>query len=124
MVFQLVQQFRNGAKGGYVTVKNNGAFPGMPEELRIKVDGVSAYEFVTEGDTSVAEVEQTAKESTETDEAIIARIRERFEILDEMTKAATNKPTNSEDDATCIKRTSKGTTTEVSTSGRGRMWGV
>jgi len=90
MVFELVQQFRSGAKGGYVTVKNNGAFPGMPEELRIKVDGVSAYEFVTEGDVGVAEVEQTARESDETDEQIIARIRERFEILDEMTKAATN----------------------------------
>jgi predicted AAA+ superfamily ATPase len=90
MVFELVQQFRSGAKGGYVTVKNNGAFPGMPEELRIKVDAVSAYEFVAEGDTSVVEVEQTARESGETDEQIIARIRERFEILDEMTKAATN----------------------------------
>ena len=90
MVFELVQQFRTGAKGGYVTVKNNGAFPGMPDELRVKVDGVSAYEFVTEGDTGVAEVKQTARESAETDEQIISRIRERFEILDEMTKAATN----------------------------------
>jgi len=90
MVFELVQQFRTGAKGGYVTVKNNGAFPGMPDELRIKVDSVSAYEFVTEGDTGVAQVKQTAKESGETDEQIISRIRERFEILDEMTKAATN----------------------------------
>ena len=80
MVFELVQQFRTGAKGGYVTVKNNGTFPGMPDELRIKVDGVSAYEFVTEGDTGVAEVKQTARESSETDEQIMSRIRERFEI--------------------------------------------
>jgi hypothetical protein len=41
-----------------------------------------------------------------------------------VTTAPANKPTNIKDEAMCIKRTSKGTTTEVSASGRGRMWGM
>ena len=94
-VFQLVEQFKTTAKGGYVTVKNSGKFPGFPEEIRVKVDGMSAYDFVSEvefiaaGNTPVAEATAIAT-SAETDEEVIARIRQRFEILDEMTTAATN----------------------------------
>jgi len=94
-VFQLVEQYKNTAKGGYVTVKNGGRFPGFPEDIRVKVDAMSDYEFVSEqefadaGNTPVAEAValETAKES---DEQAIERIRTRFEILDEMTTAATN----------------------------------
>ena len=86
-VFQLVEQYKSTAKGGYVTVKNGGKFPGFPDEIRIKVDGVAGYEFVTEGDVGVEEaiVEPTA---TQSDEERMAEIAERFEILTEMTKAA------------------------------------
>lgn len=93
-VFQLVEQYKNTAKGGYVTVKNGGKFPGFPEDIRVKVNSMSDYEFVSEveyvaaGNTPVAEA--TALEKTvETDEEAIARIRQRFEILDEMATAAT-----------------------------------
>ncbi len=89
-VFELVEQFKTTAKGGYVTVKNGGEFPGFPDEIRVKVTGPFDYEFVTEGDTGVAQVRETAEVSAETDEEAIARIRERFDILHEMTKAATN----------------------------------
>ena len=93
-IFQLVEQYKNTAKGGYVTVKNGERFPGFPEEIRVKVEGMSDYEFVSEaefveaGNTPVAEAValETAQES---DEAVIERIRQRFEILDEMTTAAT-----------------------------------
>jgi predicted AAA+ superfamily ATPase len=93
-VFQLVEQFKQTAKGNYVTVKNGGKFPGFPEDIRVKVDAMSDYEFVSEsefveaGNTPVAEAIalETAQES---DEAVIERIRQRFEILDEMTTAAT-----------------------------------
>ena len=47
-VFQLVEQYKLTAKGGYVTVKNSGRFPGMPEDIRVKVEGMSDYEFVSE----------------------------------------------------------------------------
>jgi hypothetical protein len=86
-VFELVEQYKTGAKGGFVTVKNGGAFPGFPDTVRISIDGPADYEFVT-GD-AVAE-SQVVEAVTETDEEAIARIRERFEILHEMTKAATN----------------------------------
>jgi hypothetical protein len=94
-VFQLVEQYKDTAKGGYVTVKNGGAFPGFPNEIRIKVDGMSAYDFASEdeylaaGNTSVAEQDATDS-SVETDAEVVERIRTRFEILDEMTTAATN----------------------------------
>lgn len=94
-VFQLVEQYKDTAKGGYVTVKNGGAFPGFPEDIRVKVDGMSAYDFASEdeyiagGRMPIAE--QIAVEtSAESDEEVVARIRTRFEILDEMTTAATN----------------------------------
>ena len=89
-VFELVEQYKKTATGAHVTVKNGGAFPGFPDEVRIKVDGVADYEFVT-GDVAVArEVEARAEAVAETDEQAIERIRERFDILHEMTKAATN----------------------------------
>ena len=89
MVFELVDQFKTGARGGYVTVKNGGAFPGFPEDIRVAVTGPMDYQFVTDTD-SVAPVVEAAQALVETDEQVIERIRERFDILDEMTKAATN----------------------------------
>lgn len=88
-VFQLVEQYKAGVKGGYVTVKNSGQFPGFPEDIRVKVDGVASYEFVAEGDIAVAECIQEEVSSQQTDEERMAEIAERFEILTEMTKAAT-----------------------------------
>ena len=87
-VFELVEQYKKTASGAHVTVKNGGAFPGFPDEIRVKIDGVADYEFVT-GVTAeqVAVREEVASES---DEQAIERIRERFDILNEMTKAATN----------------------------------
>ena len=87
-VFQLVEQFKLGVKGGYVTVKNGGQFPGFPEDIRVKVNGVADYEFVTEGDTEVMDILEEEVASTQTDEERMAEIAERFEILHEMTKAA------------------------------------
>ena len=89
-VFQLVEQYKSTAKGGFVTVKNGGKFPGFPEEIRIKVAGVAAYEFVTEGDEAVTTMIEVEVASNQTDEERMAEIAERFEILHEMTKAATN----------------------------------
>lgn len=94
-VFQLVEQFKQTAKGGYVTVKNGGKFPGFPEDIRIKVTGMVDYEFVSETDyegqvvavgADVAEIVNDSK----TDDERMAEIGERFEMLHEMTKAAVN----------------------------------
>ena len=93
-VFQLVEGFKTTAKGGHVTVANAGAFPGFPAEVRIKCDGIDSYTFVPEGDytgqvvaveTDVSEV--AAPNANETDQEVIDRIRERFEMLNMMTEA-------------------------------------
>ena len=88
MAFELVEQYKKTANGGHVTVKNNNNFPDCPDTIRIKVDGVASYEFVTGNVdyTPAAQVEAAA----ESDEQVMERIRERFDILTEMTKAATN----------------------------------
>ena len=89
--FQLVEQFKQTAKGGYVKVKNGNQFPGFPDEIRIKVSGMTDYEFVTEGEAATFETMASEEVSnTQSDEERIAEIRQRFEILDEMTQAATN----------------------------------
>ena len=86
--FTLVSGFQTGAKGGYVTVQNDGTFPNCPSTIRIKVDAISDYEMVN-GDT-VEMNKPAAKVSSfvaETEEEAMTRIRERFEILTEMSKA-------------------------------------
>jgi len=87
-VFELVEQYKSGAKGGFVTVKNGGTFPGFSDVIRINIEGPMSYQFVSEG--SAASVPAAVETFVETDEEVIARIRERFQILDEMTEAATN----------------------------------
>ena len=90
-VFQLVEQFKHSVKGGFVTVKNGNRFPGFPEDIRIKVDSMTAYEFVPDGEAAqfidFSTVEQAV---VQTDEERMVEIAERFEILHDMTKAATN----------------------------------
>ena len=89
-VFQLVEQFKLTHKGGYVTVKNSNRFPGFPEDIRVKVDSMTAYEFVPDGEASQFVDFATPESATaQTDEERMTEIAERFEILTEMTKAAT-----------------------------------
>jgi len=95
-IFQLVEQYKVTAKGGQVTVKNGGMFPGFPEDIRIKIDSAKQYEFVGEqefiaaGNAPVATQAEVAELTAESDEEVMQRIRERFAILDEMTEAATS----------------------------------
>jgi hypothetical protein len=99
-VFQLVspyKAFNGNPGGGFVVVKNNGMFVGpYPEDIRIKVPNIDAFKFISETDyietsgtipVPTASIEEV---NTETEQEAIARIRNRFEVLDEMTKAATN----------------------------------
>ena len=88
--FSLVSGFASGVKGNYVTVKNNGIFPNCPDTIRIRVDNISDIEYVN-GDTVPANTLAFTKPApvvaAETDEQAMDRIRERFDILTEMTKA-------------------------------------
>jgi len=90
--FNLVKGFQTGAKGGFVTVKSAGYFGPEFDVVRIKVNNISDIEYVNgeavSNDNTVAFV--AAQTETETEEQIMTRIRERFDILNEMTKACVN----------------------------------
>ena len=88
--FALVKDFTTSAKGNYVTVANGDYFPGFPDEIRVRVDSINDIEFV-DGEPmgkadKVVEFKQPVR--VETDEEVMARIEQRFNILDDMTKAA------------------------------------
>ena len=92
IAFNLVSGFQTGAKGNFVTVENNGAFPNCPDTIRIKVNNIKDIEYVNgeavSKENTVAFV--AAQTETETEDQIMTRIRERFDILNEMTKACVN----------------------------------
>ena len=50
-VFTLVKGYQLGEKGGFVTVKNDGQFPGRPAQVRVQVDNQACIEFVSGRDT-------------------------------------------------------------------------
>ena len=78
MVFPLVEEFKVGAKGGYVTVDGK-AVSGFPDRnIKISLSSAEDYE-----DASGATITQRE----ETDEETIERLRERFDMLEDMTKA-------------------------------------
>jgi len=85
-VFTLVSGFQTGARGGYVTVQNNNTFPKCPDTIRIRVDNIQDIEYtVPMTENTIAQ--PTVATPAETDEQAMDRIRERFDILHEMTKA-------------------------------------
>ena len=78
-VLPLTQGFKIGVRGGYVTVDGK-SVAGYPDR-NIKVYVDSEHDF-TNVEGSVA-----ATDSEETDEQIIERLRDRFDMLSDMTKA-------------------------------------
>ena len=84
-VFTLVKGYQLGTKGGFVTVKNEGQFPGRSDELRIQVENQNCLQFVS-GDVLDVHVEEIITE-TETEVEAMNRIASRFSVLDEMSKA-------------------------------------
>jgi hypothetical protein len=87
IAFTLVSGFVSGAKGNYVTVKNDGNFPNCPDTVRIKVDSIQNFEYVTGDAVQDNTVHFEKPTVVETDDEAMDRIRERFDILHEMTKA-------------------------------------
>ena len=78
MVFPLVEGFKIGAAGGYVTVDGK-AVAGFPDRnIKIRVSDADSVE-----DAGKAKV----TEREETDEETIDRLRERFDMLEDMTRA-------------------------------------
>ena len=78
MVFPMVEDFKVGAKGGYVTV-DGAAVAGFPQRnIKIACTASDSYEDAGKAKTTKRE---------ETDEETIERLRERFEMLEDMTRA-------------------------------------
>jgi hypothetical protein len=83
-VFPLVKDYKEGKNGNFITVDGS-AVTGFPDRsIRIKVVSKDDFEMLKDGEI-VASAE-TAQ--AETDDEIIERLRERFEILEDMTYAA------------------------------------
>lgn len=80
-VFTLVKGYQLGTKGGFVTVQNDGQFPGRPSQIRVQVNTQSDIEFMSGPDATMIETPK------ETDEEAMNRIASRFGVLDEMSKA-------------------------------------
>jgi|TARA_R110000823_G_scaffold274786_2_gene393618 hypothetical protein len=79
MVFPLVEEFKVGAKGGYVTVDGR-AVNGFPDRaIKIACHDGAAY--------TIASANEVVTNREETDEETIERLRERFEMLEDMTRA-------------------------------------
>ena len=85
-VFELVKDFTAGAKGSFVTVDSRGFFGPEFGITRVRVDSIDQIEI--QGADATASVAKSAPAPEATDAEVMARIRGRFEILDEMTKAA------------------------------------
>ena len=88
--FTLVKGFQTGKKGSYVTVKNDGQFAINIPEVKVLVDDINQIEFLN-GDNVTANTVEFKKESVkETETEAMDRIKARFEVLDEMSRAAIN----------------------------------
>jgi hypothetical protein len=97
--FELLEQYKEGAQGGYVTVNGGSVQPknsGIPDRsIRIKCANAQSYVVVSGsvpatpvGDKSLEQIKVSdAVVAHETDEEIIERLRKRFEILSSMTQA-------------------------------------
>lgn len=86
--FNLVKGFQTGKKGSYVTVKNEGHFNVDIPEVKIKVDNIEQIQFI-DGEAPIVVMQETQKPEviTETDEEAMNRIANRFNVLDEMSRA-------------------------------------
>ena len=80
-VFPLIKQFQLGSKGGYITVDGTGRFG--KDKIRVTVATPTDYELVD----APATVQAT---NPADDEQRMSEIAERFDILNEMTKAVLN----------------------------------
>ena len=87
--FPLIEHFKEGKNGNYVTV-DGGAQPGFPERsIRIRIEKPQDYEIVDSNFDSVKqEALKKQVKNDESDEQIMDRIGKRFKILDDMTRAA------------------------------------
>ena len=83
-VFPMVQEFKTGPNGGYVTVDGR-AVRGFPDRnIKIRCESAADYMHLEGGP---AAMQSKPTQPDETDDEIKERLRERFQMLTDMTKA-------------------------------------
>jgi hypothetical protein len=87
-VFPLLKNFTVGLKGGFVTVDGTGQYG--RSKIRVKVKSPTDFEFVDSSEYIGVLKTATDPTPTKSDQERIAEIAERFEVLDEMTRATLN----------------------------------
>jgi len=86
--FELVGAPKNGAKGWFVTVRPNAEVGGDRDKIRVNIPNEECV-LAPNGALEKTKVASAVTEAVEeTDEEVMARIGDRFEILEEMTAAA------------------------------------
>ena len=85
--FQLVKGFQTGKKGNYVTVKNQGQFEIAIDEVKVKVDSMDNIKFISGAMPMTQDQVVVQEVPSESDEDAMNRIKDRFALLDEMSKA-------------------------------------
>ena len=86
--FDLVKDYKEGKRGGFVTVRSNGRFGPEHDVVRIRVNG---RDDIEKGEFDIqTESADTSNVVHESDEYVMERIRQRFDILDNMTRATIN----------------------------------
>ena len=86
--FELVKGYAEGKRGGFITVKNDGKFPQVQiANVKIKVNNINDITWGTEKPIMANANLELAPVVTETDEEAMDRIKTRFDILDDMSKA-------------------------------------
>jgi len=86
--FTLVKGYQTGAKGGYVTVKNEGQFNINIPEVKVLVDNIHNIQFLN-GESIMENTVKFSKaeQAKETEQEAMDRIASRFSVLDEMSRA-------------------------------------
>jgi hypothetical protein len=90
-VFPLIKPTQQGKKGYFVTVDASALLGSERTSIRVVVPTLASVEPIEdEANVEVTASPEAKPEKKETDEEAIVRIRERFDILDQMTDAVAN----------------------------------
>lgn len=89
-IFNVAKDFKIGVRGGFITVENNGhpSFTKGGNLCRVLVDSENDFVYIDDADVTV--MSKHVHAPVESDEEAMDRISARFQILDDMTKAAIN----------------------------------
>jgi len=89
VAFTLVKDYQTGADGNFVTVKSDGYFGEDHDVVRIKLDSIEDMTITNQLPREVNKMRLVSNSTAvqETDEEVMDRIEQRFDILQQMTRA-------------------------------------